>query len=121
MFVKESATNGQTSRLEYSLSGWMSQGCIQSTIVVFKYYLFIQKNNVFVFAFYCAANRSFVCVCLCVCVCVCMCVGVCEQCVCICVYVCVYVCVHVCVCMCVCVCVCVCVLYYYYLSPLSPA
>ena len=45
-------------RLECSLSGWMSQVCIQSTIVVFKYHLFIQKNNVFVFAFYCAANRS---------------------------------------------------------------
>ena len=50
--------SGQTSRLECSLSGWMSQVCIQSTIVVFKYHLFIQKNNVFVFAFYCAANRS---------------------------------------------------------------
>ena len=50
--------SGQTSHLECSLSGWMSQLCIQSTIVVFKYHLFIQKNNVFVFAFYCAANRS---------------------------------------------------------------
>ena len=50
--------SGQTSRLEYSLSGWTSQVCIPSTIVVFKYHLFIQKNNVFVFAFYCAANRS---------------------------------------------------------------
>jgi len=58
MFVQESATSGQTSRLECSLSGWMSQVCIQSAIVVFKYHLFIQKNNVFVFAFYCAANRS---------------------------------------------------------------
>jgi hypothetical protein len=36
----------------------MSQVCIQSTIVVFKYHLFIQKNNLLVFAFYCAANRS---------------------------------------------------------------
>ena len=58
MFVQESATSGQTSRLECSLSGWMSQVCIQSTIVVLKYHLFIQKNNVFVFAFYCAAIRS---------------------------------------------------------------
>ena len=69
--------SGQTSRLECSLSGWMSQGCIQSTIVVFKNHLFIQKNNVFVSAFYCAANRSFVCVILCVCVCVCVHVCVC--------------------------------------------
>jgi len=52
------ATSRQTSRLEYRFSGWMSQVCIQSTIVVFTFLLFfVQKNNLFVFVFYCTANR----------------------------------------------------------------
>jgi hypothetical protein len=44
--------------MQYSLRCYMSQVCIQNTIDVFKYHLFIQKNNLFVFAFYFVANHS---------------------------------------------------------------
>ena len=60
MFVQESATERADESLGVQFEWLDVTGMYpnQSTIVVFKYHLIIQKNNVFVFAFYWAANCS---------------------------------------------------------------